>query len=129
MLLRNVPLLGRATSSALPPARLYSRARGLFQNKLLQRMEVADFIAECRAHRSAMGAATLGFVPTMGALHEGHISLIRAARSENDKVAVSIFVNPMQFSASQDLETYPRTLEADLVGFNAALRVAEIPSN
>ncbi len=56
---------------------------------------------------------TVGLVPTMGALHEGHISLVETSTSQCDRTVASVFVNPTQFSASEDLESYPRDFERD----------------
>lgn len=80
-----------------------------------------------RAAREA--GLSIGLVPTMGALHAGHISLIERARRENDVVVVSVFVNPTQFNNPDDLRTYPRTEEADCQKLEAAgVDIAFIPS-
>jgi pantoate--beta-alanine ligase len=78
-------------------------------------MEVLHTVAELRAwsRRERDGGNAIGVVPTMGALHQGHASLIRAARASVGAVAVSIFVNPTQFGPNEDFARYPRALEAD----------------
>ena len=77
-------------------------------------MRVWDNLDQWRDRRRALGESSLGFVPTMGALHRGHASLVERCRAENQVAVASIFVNPSQFNDPRDLDRYPRTLDRDL---------------
>jgi pantoate--beta-alanine ligase len=90
-------------------------------------MKVVEKLAEMRQIRNRM-AGSVGFVPTMGYLHEGHLSLVKRARDENLSVVVSIFVNPTQFGPKEDYKNYPRNTKRDLSMLEPLTDVVFIPS-
>jgi pantoate--beta-alanine ligase len=83
-------------------------------------MIVTERIDDVREQRWANPSQTWGFVPTMGYLHAGHLSLVQLSLAANDRTAVSIYVNPTQFAPTEDLSSYPRNLEGDLALLEAA---------
>lgn len=94
-------------------------------------MEIVKTVASLQEaiESKRKGGHTVGLVPTMGALHAGHLSLVDRARRENDIVVVSVFVNPTQFNNPADLATYPRTVEADCALLNkSGVDIAFVPS-
>ena len=95
---------------------LKKTVQSLLEEQKRRKMKVIGSVSGMRTwvNRVQRRGETLGFVPTMGALHEGHACLMRAARRENDQVVVSLFVNPTQFGPQEDFERYPRNLKGDL---------------
>src|SRR4051812_35896983 len=93
---------------ATAPVRFFSTA----SSRTLPPVTTVQTIHDCRAARKKLGK--LALVPTMGALHEGHVSLMSLARAHAAKVAVSIFVNPTQFGPREDYTKYPRPFDEDL---------------
>jgi pantoate--beta-alanine ligase len=91
-------------------------------------VDVVTTVADLRSVLADLKPARIGMVPTMGALHDGHVSLVREARRHADHVVVSIFVNPTQFAPHEDFDAYPRTLDADLAKLGDAAAVVFAPN-
>jgi pantoate--beta-alanine ligase len=91
-------------------------------------VDVVTTIADLRSVLADLKPARIGMVPTMGALHDGHVSLVREARRHADHVVVSIFVNPTQFAPHEDFDAYPRTLDADLAKLGSAAAIVFAPN-
>lgn len=101
---------------------------GKFNEIKMEIIRTVDRLRKAVAEARAEGK-TIGLVPTMGALHDGHMSLMRRARGENDVVVASVFVNPTQFNNKEDLATYPRTEDADCAKLESAgVDIAFIPT-
>ncbi|KAM3424111.1 hypothetical protein BST61_g11343 [Cercospora zeina] len=105
-------MLVRSLRSAIKPSRPVVPTL----STLARNIHVFRNVEDVRKRRRSLllGGETVGLVPTMGALHAGHISLVRAAAAENTRVFVSIYVNPTQFGVNEDLDSYPKTWESDM---------------
>jgi pantoate--beta-alanine ligase len=91
-------------------------------------VQIVRTVGDLRSAIAALKPARIAMVPTMGALHDGHVSLVTEARQHAEAVVVSIFVNPTQFAPHEDFDSYPRTLEADLARLGDAAAIVFAPS-